>query len=444
MSALRVRAYRSLAEAAPLRAELDALNRASRRPSPFDTFTYLETFVAHDEFERPGQRILLLVAFDGASPVGYLPLRRVPERLLGVPFQAIRFLTTHDSDRPRAVAHPDDEARCCEAFYRHLFEVERGFSFLELQEQDAESKLLRPPGAIDRGRYRVRLFPNNPNAAISTAYPSLGAYLRALSHGLRKKLRRQVRALFDAGEIELVSSGDPSALPALFDLYLDLERRSWKAQVDGHIGRHPERMAFFRRLLEPDQPMKVAIRLLLLGGLPVAGIITGAFAGRLYGLEEAFDDGYRDLSPGNTMMLLTVREAIVGGYPSLNLLGNYAYYKSRWLATITETQAVQLFRTGSLIHLKALAGDAWRRLRPPFTQREADFNLAKKGGGEEPPGAPPPRREERERAQATLRALAAAGAKLDRLGGEALRRALPFETSRDAAGRYGHAGEVRS
>lgn len=440
-----MRALGSLGEVAPLAAALDALGLASRRPSPFDTFAYLQAFVAHDEYAEPGRRLLFLVAFEADSPVGFLPLRRVPERLHGIPYVAIRCLVSHDNDRPRVVARPADEERCAEAFYRHLFEVERGWDFLELNEQDSESRLLHPPAIPALGRYYLRTFPNNPNATIATPQRTLAEYLHAFPTKHRRKLEKAVRKLVRAGEIELVAARTPESLPAVFDQYLELERRSWKARVDAHIGRHPARVAFFRQLLAPDQAMKLEVHLLLLDGLPIAGAVTAKFAGKVYGLEEAFDEDYRDLAPGNAMMLLLVRDAIESGCGALDLLGNYAYYKARWLATITETRAVQLFRKGSVVHLKALAGEVWRWLRPPVTQRELDFNLARQEAGadahesgrdereavgddshEDAARAPrPARRRERERAQVALRA---AGATLSRLSGEALRRALPFET----------------
>jgi hypothetical protein len=425
----RVVAYGSLAEVAPLAPRLDALNLASRRPSPFDTFAYIEAFAAHDEFAAPGQRLLFLVAFDGDAPVGFLPLRRVPQRVWGIRSDAIQLLMTHDHDRPRTVARPEDEARCAAAFYRYLFEVERGWSVLVLTEQDAASALRAPPPGLDLRHHYRREFPTNPNGTIELPYHSLGEYLRTFSKTHRRNAERWVRRLMEAGALEVVSSADPRALPGLLELYLDLERRSWKAGVGGHIGRHPERVAFFRQLLEPGRPLQVAIRLLLLDGVPIAGFVSGAFGDGLYGLEIAFDEGYRELSPGNAVLLFALQDAIEKRYRFVNMLGNYAYYKSRWHATITETSAVQVFRKGTVVHVKALAGELRRRLRPPVSQHEVGFNLARPDAEAEPAAgaAAPERGAERERARVVLAAMAASGATVTRLAGAALARSLPFE-----------------
>lgn len=422
----RVEARRSLAELAPLAPALDALNLASRRPSPFDTFAYLQAFVAHDEHAVPGQEPLLLVAFDGAAVVGWVALRRVPERLFGVPYTSIRFLASHDNDRPRVVARPEDEARCARAFYRHLFQVERGWSLLLLNEQDVASGLDDPGATLDARRFYLRRFPNNANGTLQLPYASLASYLASFSRCHRRNAERTVRRLLAMGELELVSSREPEALPALLDLYLDLETRSWKSKVDGHIGRSPERVAFFRRLIEPDQPMKVGVHLLLFDGAPIAGCVSGAFDGALYGMEIAFDEGFQRLSPGNALLLLLVRDAIEKRYRFLDLMGNYAYYKARWHATITETHAVQVFRKGSLVHLQALAGEARRMITHPVAQSDVSYNLSRKDAEdadeERSVAGLPDRRAERDR---TLAALAPLQGKLSRLGGEALAAALP-------------------
>lgn len=436
---LRVEVHRSLAEIRPLAPQLDAIALASRRPAPFDTFAYLQAFLANDEHAKPGREVLFLVASEAGSPIGFLPLQRVRERLLGVPHTTLQFLVTHDNDRPRVIARPEDEARCAEAFYHHLLEVERGWDLLQLQEQDAESALRELPRSLRLSRYRVRRFPTNPSSRLALGGRSLSDYLRDLREARPSRattLEKRIRRLFREGRIELCLAADQVSLEGMFDLYLDLEKRSWKSKVDGHIGRHPKRIAFFRRLLEPDQPMRMGVSLMLLDGLPIAGLVTGTFAGESYFFEEAFDEGFKDLAPGNVMTLLLVRDAIEQGCRAIDMLGNYAYYKQQWLATVTETESVQLFRKGTLVDLKALAGEAWRWLRPPVTQRDVDFNLDRKRAedhGEASAHARPDRRAEQGRAQATFEAIEAAGGQVTRLGGDALRRALSPEGAARAA-----------
>ena len=49
MTTLRIQSLRSLDALAPYRTQIDVLNLASRRPCPFSTYEYIETFLAHDE-----------------------------------------------------------------------------------------------------------------------------------------------------------------------------------------------------------------------------------------------------------------------------------------------------------------------------------------------------------------------------------------------------------
>lgn len=412
---------------------------------------YLRAFTAHDEFAVEGQEPLLLVALDGEAVVGFLALRRVPERVLGVPQRRIRFLVTHDTDRPRVIARPEDEKRCAQAFYRYLLQVEPGWDFLELQEQDAASGLEEVPAEALGKRYYVRRFPNNPNATIPLAGLTLRGYFQGLAKSRRKHFDRCARKLLHAGEAALWTSGDDASAEALFELYLDVERRSWKAKVGGHIARHPERVAFFRSLFRPEQAMRLTVQILALDGVPIAGFVGAESGGQYYGLEEAFDDGYRELSPGNLMLLLTVRHAIERGCEGLDLMGNYAYYKADWGATITETEAVQVYRKWRAPHLKALAGEARRRwLRPPVSQHEVAHNLEKVAAAEGAAGAAeaatalPERPAERAQAEAVLAALGRSGARFTRLSGAALKAAMPFDADRAAKSGHPRAPSTRA
>jgi len=420
---LRVEAFRSLAAAAHLAAAVEALNLASRRPSPFLTLSYAETFLAHDEFALPGTEPLFLAAFHGEELAGFLALRRRRQRAVGWSSVKIEALVTHDIDRPAIVTRPQDEAACAEAFWRHIVEQERDWTFVEIQEQELDSPLVPPPSLGPR--FWVRRFENNPNATIHLDYPDGAAYFRSLSNNQRRAIRHSTNRLFRGGEVEIVSSDDPLLQPALLDLYLDVETRSWKADTDAALSRHPVRLEFFRALARGRASPSLWFRFLLLDGFPIAAELNAHYADTEYGLEVVYDEDHRALAPATLLFFVSVAEAISAGAKHFNLMNNFAWQKERWGATIRDLAAIQVFRKGSLSSVKARLGDLRRRLvRPGPSQRHATVNLSKPEREERP--ARPPSEEARRRAADRLAALERSGA-LRRLRGAALRALLPFD-----------------
>ena len=380
---LQVKAFRSLDEAASLKDEINALNRVSRRPSPFHTFEYLVSAENYDEHTAAGQETLLLVAFERGRIIGYLPLVKRPSRIWGFGYVSVEFLSQCVSERPYAVARSEDEERCCAAFYTYLFEVEKRWSVLQLGGQDQDSKLLPFPEKLSRGRFSARYLTDLPNCTIPTSYESLHGYTEALGQEFRRNITRRTRKLLAQGNVESLSSSDPHALPQLLDIYLDIESKSWKSGTQVAMARNAERIAFFRSLLPADQPMAIGIRLILLDGVPIAGLVYGTFQRDLYLLEIVYREDYRDFAPGNLIQIIAIHEAIEKKLQSCNLLASFAYYKSHWLADITETQFVQIFRVGSLRHLAAQVGDLRKRLRPEPTETTEAFNRDKRVRTEE-------------------------------------------------------------
>jgi hypothetical protein len=191
-------------------------------------------------------------------------------------------------------------------------------------------------------------------------------YYRALSHNLRSALKRQLRKLLALGRLELITSMDPEATPALFDLYCSIESRSWKSRTHVAISRDPARVQYFKALLDARQPMQIVIQILLLDGVPIAGLLSGSFCGPtergLYGLQAAFDRELSAIAPGSIILLLGMRYAILGGYAIFNLLSGFGYYKSRWLAESTSTRSVQIYRIGNLLFWRRLCGNVARYL----------------------------------------------------------------------------------
>jgi hypothetical protein len=179
-------------------------------------------------------------------------------------------------------------------------------------------------------------------------------------------------------------------------------------------------------------PHELSFAFLLLDGRPVAATILGTFAGELVAEETTFDEASGDLAPGNLLWALTVGDAIERGHRSMNLLGDFAYYKARWGARIVPTRTVQLFRAGTPVWAKARAGELRRRLLGSGrTQSNADHNLLKRASQEDEgrasAAARPDRPTEGARSAMILARLRAQGARLRVLSGPELLERLPFD-----------------
>ena len=397
----------------------------------------MATFVANDEYDTGNSEVLFLAAFDERNAlIGYLALRKHLVRVLGVPCKRVGVLVYHDTDRPHVIARPEDERRCAAAFYRHLLENERGWSLLELEMQDAESPLaeLPPRHAL---RYYARHFETMPNTTLPLPFKSLGDYLHSVSGHQRRNLARSCRRLRSAGAVEFISSNDPAARTPLLDLYLDLERRSWKWHADAGIQRSQRRLEFFRALCEPSQPFRIGVDLVLCDGLPIAGTVTGVFDNVMHGLETAFDQDYVEYGPGHLNLLMAIGRAIETGCRAYNLNGNYAYYKARLGGIVTRTSAVQVYRVGRTPWLRARAGELWRSIHhmapdkldhnPDRRNASPRENSEKSPDNAHGPGTTrPARTAEREHAKRILNDLQERAVDIHRLSGKGLEMALPI------------------
>lgn len=378
---IEVRCFGSMEEAAFLRDEVNALNRAGARPDPFSTFEFFENFIRHDrKFPRDqGLRLWFLAAFNAGRLVGYLALKHMPRRILGLRAFKVDFLVTQNNDRPHLVARPEDALAVSEAFYVHLLARGREWSFLEFCQQDAASPLFPPPAAVDLKGYLVREWPSLDNATIHVRWDTLDAYFRSLSAKFRSNVSRQMRRLLAAGDLEYLASSDPATTPALIELYHGIEARSWKSRAGMTIGVFPRWVEYFRSLLDSRQPMRVSIQVLLLDGVPVAGLISGAFMKGLYALHMVYDDRVSRLAPGSALLLMGMRQAIEGRYDYLDLLAGFGYYKVRWQAQMTETRVAQIYRVGRLPFWRRVFGD-WKRGMIPArsTTAPVHFNPARR------------------------------------------------------------------
>lgn len=430
---IEVRAHRSIEALRPLRDEMDALNRASRRRCPFTTPAFLENVVRNDEVFRgkAAPKPLFLTAHECGRLVGYMALRESKQRVGRLSYRKLEWLLTLEVDRPHLVCHPEDERAVARAMWRHLLARGRPWSMIELVQQDERSELFPLPDGLPVERFLVRTMEGRQCCPLrlreeggAARFGDVAEYVAALSRKQRSNTKRAVLDLLQRPGVAFVSSDRPEAAKLLFELYLDVERRSWKSAGDAAIARSKARLDYYRALLDERQPMRLCVDVLLEDGIPVAGHIVGEYARRAFFLQTVYDDGMHELSPGTLMLLLSVKQAIERGVDEFDMLPDFAYYKSRWLADVVDTADVQVFRKGSLPWLKAVLGDFKRRVlakdsaRPQVLQNPSKLE-AKRADG---PPPPPP---DRALAARVLAALAEMGVRPQ--SGEEVMASLPFE-----------------
>jgi CelD/BcsL family acetyltransferase involved in cellulose biosynthesis len=359
---IEVRCCHSLAHVVPFRSAIDELNLASARPDPFSTFAYYDLFLRVEPGSPEGrpQRLWFLLALDGERLAGYLPLKQRTERVLGLRASKLDLLTAHFADRPHLVARPEDVAAVSAAIQAYLLARKKEWSLLEFQQQEADSPLLAAWTAETARDCRVRRWPNMECGTIPIRWNSLGAYFGALSKKSRSNVSRQFRSLLAAGNVNLVTATDAPACALLLELYQGVVARSWKARTTGGFEQHPTWARYYGGLTAADQPMRLIVQLLLLDGIPLAGLLSGAFDGGLYALHIAYDERYARLAPGSAILLMGMRLAIEGKFTSFNLLRGSGYYKTRWLARMSGTQSVQIYRTGTPFFWRRRLGDLRR------------------------------------------------------------------------------------
>lgn len=336
--------------------QMEALNRASRNASPFASPYWLGRFLQHDRDHREqSPRVVILAAYEGAALTGYLPLKATVDGN----GRKLSCLITLEVERPQVVALPQDEQRVAQAFFRYLVHRREEWDLLEIAQQDPKSALYAGPDFTIH-RHWLRRLPDRANNVMQVTYADPKAYAAAMSQKMRWNVKKQFKSLFAAPGLSALVSSKPEARATLYELFLDIERRSWKQRGAAGVGSRED--TYRAVLADPAAPLEFFVAVLLLDGLPIGGSVWGNYGSNAYYFQSVYAESHEALSPGTLMTWLPVQSALATRRAQFNMLPDFSYYKSRWLAETIETETLQLFRVGSRYHLKAVLGDFKRKI----------------------------------------------------------------------------------
>jgi len=297
-----------------VRGEWSGLLSQVSAPVPFVTPAWQRLWLDHFQGDR---RLLVLTARDGERLVGVAPLLVDGDRAELVGHYSI-------CDYMDVVVTPGFEA----AFFAQLLGrlAADGIRALDLRGIRAASPSLAPLTAAAPGAgFAVA----REDEALSPGVELAGGweeYLGLLTKKDRHELRRKLRRLDSAGDVQLRVVTEPAEASELLDTLFRLMRISSHHKEE--FLERPGMEAFFREMVSVmAEERMLRFYLLTVDGLPVASVLNFDLGGVLYMYNSGYDPQYSSYAVGLMSKALLIRDAIEAGRSCVDFLRGDESYK---------------------------------------------------------------------------------------------------------------------
>ena len=313
----------------------------------------------------PGASLLLITLREETRLRAVLPLWEESHRFLGVPISRLRSVTHPDYSCRFDIIHDagTDQGEISKAIWSSL-KAQSGWDEIELSNipagggAEALLSLARHDGLITWQQDLVR----SPYIDM-TSDSGKGDFTSLVrSANLRRKLRRRWQRLQGLGPVRLfrVESADPEMLARFYAL----ERSGWKGQDGTAIACRPEVRRFYDSVAEnATRYGYLFLYFLEVSGKPVAAHFGLTLGGRYFPLKVAYDESFREFSPGHLMLGLVLQDAAQQGVFECDCLGDNEDWKMQWQVEIRPHSVCHIYRNRRLPKLLRFQTRAQHRFR---------------------------------------------------------------------------------
>lgn len=202
-----------------------------------------------------------------------------------------------------------------------------------------------------------------------------------LNSGRQSDLRRALRRAEGLGSVRFeVLSPAPSEVEPLLEEFFAVEAANWKARTGTALALDPLRGRFFRLLAARaagDGILRFAF--MRIDGRPVAAQYGLEWNRRLWLLKIGYDEEFARCSPGQLLMLESLRQAAAWKLDAVEFLGEAADWTRMWTRDARPCIALRIYPIGAS-GAKAVCSDgAWvvrRRAVDPVVRRAVSHYLA--------------------------------------------------------------------
>jgi CelD/BcsL family acetyltransferase involved in cellulose biosynthesis len=276
---------------------------------------------------KPGDLWFCLLAFDGDTLVGVLPVVTVPRRWPGGR-KCLRFETPYDIFTTGAVEPlvlADYSERVCPAFHDYLWSLSCDCSCLRVRGLPAE----RVPHITNRKIFRrssaivdIDSFEN-----FIPVQCRAEEYFGSLSKSFHRNYRRIGRRIEEQPDVHFrFETGNAEANAEQF---MNIEHQGWKAVRKTSIRSDESYVEFFRSLTrQMEEQGWLRWAFLDIGGKPVAGQFMVQNGGTLYVVKIGYDEKFAKLSPGAALFGRVIEKSFCArDVQEINFMSGYSWMK---------------------------------------------------------------------------------------------------------------------
>jgi CelD/BcsL family acetyltransferase involved in cellulose biosynthesis len=157
--------------------------------------------------------------------------------------------------------------------------------------------------------------------------PTWDHYLGMLNQKQRHEVRRKLRRMQEAGEVNYRIIEDTRDVPDALDIFLDLFRKG-KSKKTFYMT--AQRESFFRSMAKTMAQAKLLrLGILELEALPIAVVMCFDYNNRVYLYNSGYNPEYGSLSVGVISKILSIKESIERGRKTFDFLKGAEDYKYR-------------------------------------------------------------------------------------------------------------------
>jgi CelD/BcsL family acetyltransferase involved in cellulose biosynthesis len=332
-----------------------------------------EFLAAHVRAFDPASTLLVVTVRHENELRGLLPLREERIRWRGVPVTRLVSVTNDQSPRFDLVYGPHDRHETVREIWRALRTM-RHWDVMELHLSPrcaAAEQLLRI-AAQDGHLVGSQEWDESPYIDLPPGPDAPNAVLARCHASFRHSLRRSMRRLEELGPVRLerFSHADPLAL----ERFYALEQATWKGTAGTAIACDPQLRQFYDEIARQAGRYGYFSLYMLQCGDRTAAIQYGfEYRGRYCGYKSAYDQAFRQCSPGQLILREILADLTARGFSELDLMGSPLEYKLKWAPSLRPLSLHYVFQrsaTGRMMYaarfqlrpaLRRLAGRLRRR-----------------------------------------------------------------------------------